>query len=63
MRSDSATGAAAWNLDEGISSPEFRLRGTDDSVGKRHLQKSVIEKMTIENTGAFLSHHGDKNWL
>lgn len=27
------------------------------------MQKTVIENMTIENTGAFLSHHGNKNWL
>jgi hypothetical protein len=27
------------------------------------MQKKVIDGITIENTGAFWSHHGDKNWL
>ncbi|KAF4627673.1 hypothetical protein G7Y89_g10481 [Cudoniella acicularis] len=27
------------------------------------MQKGVIDEMTIEKTGAFLSHHGNKNWL
>ncbi|RFU30924.1 hypothetical protein B7463_g5405, partial [Scytalidium lignicola] len=26
-------------------------------------QKKVIEEVTIEQSGAFLSHHGDKKWL
>jgi hypothetical protein len=27
------------------------------------LQMNVISSITVENTGAFLSHHGDKNWI
>jgi hypothetical protein len=27
------------------------------------LMLKVIHKVTIEDTGAFLSQHGDKNWL
>jgi hypothetical protein len=26
-------------------------------------QRKVIEDLTIESTGAFLSHHGNKRWL
>lgn len=26
-------------------------------------QKKVIEGLTLEQSGSFLSHHGDKNWL
>jgi hypothetical protein len=28
-----------------------------------NMQKKVIDDLTIENTGAFLSHHGNKTWL
>lgn len=27
------------------------------------MQKKVIDGVTIENTGSFLSHHGNKEWL
>jgi len=27
------------------------------------MQRKVIESLTIENSGAFLSHHGNKSWL
>jgi len=27
------------------------------------MQKNVIDGITIESTGAFLSHHGNKSWL
>jgi hypothetical protein len=27
------------------------------------MQRKVIDNLTIENTGAFLSHHGNKSWV
>jgi hypothetical protein len=27
------------------------------------MQQKVIDEITIESTGAFLSHHGNKSWL
>jgi len=27
------------------------------------MQRKVIDSLTIESSGAFLSHHGNKSWL
>ena len=38
---------------EGPISPEESVR----------MQLAVIDSLTIKDSGAFLSHHGDTNWL
>jgi hypothetical protein len=52
----------------GVMMSEFRAQKPDfagpiapsESV---IMQRKVIDSLTIENTGAFLSHHGNKSWL
>jgi hypothetical protein len=52
----------------GVMMSEFRKQnpefaGPITPAESISMQKKVIDGITIENTGAFLSHHGDKNWL
>jgi hypothetical protein len=52
----------------GIMMTEFRTRDPDfpgpiSTAESVIMQQKVIDSISIENTGAFLSHHGNKNWL
>ena len=41
--------------------PDFQgAQTTEESV---KMQLDVIKKVTIKDTGAFLSHHGNTDWL
>ena len=41
--------------------PEFERPLTPEESVK--LQLEVIKNVTVKDSGAFISHHGDKNWL
>jgi hypothetical protein len=38
-------------------------KGPMQPVDSVKMQKKVIDNMTMEQTGQFLSHRGDKSWL
>jgi len=52
----------------GVMMSDFRSRypgftGPISPSESVNMQKKVIDGITIENTGAFLSHHGNKSWI
>jgi hypothetical protein len=44
-----------------VSYPEFK--GPITAAGSITAQKKIIKSITLEQTGSFLAHKGNKEWL
>ncbi|RFU25214.1 hypothetical protein B7463_g11125, partial [Scytalidium lignicola] len=47
----------------GFKRMDPKFSGSITTAESVSMQRKVIEDITIEKSGSFLSHHGDKNWL